>query len=91
MFRPVLDNKRHINVTESNCATVIDVTVAKTVYSIVVHATVAKTAYSKVVDGTVAKTVYSTAADTTVASNRSRNCLFDKCNCLKPNETNGPR
>ena len=117
MFRPVLDNKWHINVTESNCATVVDITVTKTVYSIVadaavaknvyltvvngtvtktvystvVDATVTKTAYSKVVDATVAKTVYSTAAGTTVASNRSRNCLFDSCNCLKPNETNGPR
>ena len=35
MFRPVLNNKWHINVTESNCATVVDVTVAKTVYSTV--------------------------------------------------------
>ena len=78
MFRHVLDNKEHINVTESNCGTVVDVTVAKTVYSIVV-------------DVTVAKTVYSAVVDTTVANNRSRNCLFDSCNCLKPNGTNGPR
>ena len=91
MFRPVLDNKWHINVTESNCATVVDITVTKTVYSIVADAAVAKNVYLTVVNGTVTKTVYSTTAGTTVASNRSRNCLFDSCNCLKPNETNGPR
>ena len=66
MFRTVLDNYWHINVTESNCATVVDVTVTKTVYSTVVDKTVAKTVYSAVVDATIAKTVYLIVADTTV-------------------------
>ena len=69
----------------------VDTTVAETVYSTVVDITVAETVYSTVIDTTVGKTVYSTVVDITVASNRSRNCLFDSCNCLKANGTNGPR
>ena len=68
MFRPVLDNNLHENVTESNCATVVNVTVAKTVYLTVADITVTKAVYSTVVDGTVAKTIYSTAVDATVAN-----------------------
>ena len=65
--------------------TVVDINVVKTVYSTVVDITVAETVYSAVVDTTVRKTVNSTVVDITVVSNRSRNCLFDSCNCLKPN------
>ena len=72
-------------------STVADTTVAKTVYSTLVDITVVETVYSTLVDTTVAKTVYLTVADITVASNRSRNCLFDSRNCVKPNGTNGPR